>query len=263
PLAEPIELLLVLVVHRGISVWRSERRWTVSVAAFAIRWPVWTLGGTVRTRRAARFPCATAAQLTGPNTGGHVWPAVVRGSMQSPICAGGSLMLCLHRSHGAAPLMRRGDFSICRPGSYASRATAEADSVSRLVDHGRVVSVAHNRDVHVGHGAVVEVRAASPVSTEEANAGVAEAVVDSAIVADLRSPVAGVPEIEAVPSPIPWSPEQADFRWLHPSARNPEVAVRTVSPIAWSPDVAGFRTDGLDIHWQRRRTNSNGDAHHN
>src|SRR6266576_2751777 len=34
PLAEPIELLLVLVVHRGISVWRSERGWTVSVAAF-------------------------------------------------------------------------------------------------------------------------------------------------------------------------------------------------------------------------------------
>src|SRR5438309_4041442 len=86
--AEPIEFLLVPLVHRGIGVWRSRRRWTVSVAAFAIRWPVWTLGGAVRTRRATRFHTATAAQLAGPNTGGHVWPAVVHGSMQSPICAG-------------------------------------------------------------------------------------------------------------------------------------------------------------------------------
>lgn len=110
PLAEPIELLLVPLVHRGIGVWRSERRWTVSVAAFAIRWPV-------RTIRTARFHSATATQLTGPNSRGHVSPAVAHGSMQSPICAGGLLMLCLLRSHGAAPLMPRGDFSFCRPGS--------------------------------------------------------------------------------------------------------------------------------------------------
>src|SRR6266568_1857301 len=130
-LVEPIEFLLVPLVQRGIGVWPSERRWTVSVAAFGIRWPVWSLGGALRTRRSARFHSATAAQLAGPNTGGHVWPAVVHRSMQSPICAGGLLMLCLLRSHGDAPLMLRGDFSISRPGSYASRANVEAGSVCR------------------------------------------------------------------------------------------------------------------------------------
>ena len=190
-LAEPIEFLLVPLVQRGIGVWRSQRRSTVSVARSAIRWPVWTFG--VAVRRATRFHSATAAPLAGPNTGGHVWPAVVHRSMQSPICAGGLLMLCLLRGHGDAPLTVRRDFSICRPGSDASRAPVKADSVCRVVNYGGVLIVAHNCDVHVGHGAVVEVRAAFPVATEKANTGVAEAVVDSAIVADLRSPVPGVP----------------------------------------------------------------------
>jgi len=55
-LAEPIELLLVPFVQRGIGVWRSQRWRTVSVAALAIRWPVYflrTLGGAVRTGRSA------------------------------------------------------------------------------------------------------------------------------------------------------------------------------------------------------------------
>jgi len=50
-LVEPIEFLQVPLVQRGIGgggVWRSQRRGTVSVAAFAIRWPfcfLRTLGG--------------------------------------------------------------------------------------------------------------------------------------------------------------------------------------------------------------------------
>ncbi len=47
---------------------------------------------------------------------------------------------------------------------------AEADPVCRSgVDDGRVVSVAHDCDVYVGHRAVVVVGAVSPVAAEEAD----------------------------------------------------------------------------------------------
>jgi len=108
-LVEPIEFLQVPLVQRGIGgggVWRSQRRGTVSLlrSPFAGRFVSFGLSEGVRTRGATRFHTATAAHLAGPNTGGHVWPAVVHGSMQSPIRAGGLLMLRLLRGHGDAPL---------------------------------------------------------------------------------------------------------------------------------------------------------------
>src|SRR6266481_178184 len=159
----------------------------------------------------------------------------------------------------------RADFPRCWTGSHSSRATVEADPVCRsVVDDGRVVSVAHDCDVYVGHRAVVVVGAVSPVAAEEADAGIAETVIDSAVVTYFRSPVAGMPYIEIVfPSPVPGSPEQTDFRRLHPGARDPEIAVRAIGPISGNPDIAGFRADGLNIHRQRRRTNPNRNANNN
>jgi len=189
---------------------------------------------------------------------------MVHGSKQSPICTGSLLVLRLLGSHGDVPLTPSSHLPRSRPGSYASGATVEANPVCRSVDYSSVVSAAHNRDVDVCHSAVVEVRAVSPVAAEEANASVAETVINSAIVADFRSPVASVPVIEAVfPFPIPRGPEQTDLRRLRPGARNPEVTTRAVSPIAGNPYVAGARADGLHIHRQSRRPNPNGNAHGN
>src|SRR5216683_6799899 len=175
-------------------------------------------------------------------------------------------MLRLLRGHRDMMPASRSQFLRRWTNGCSARATIKADPVDRgvVVDDGRVVGVAHNRDVNVGHGAVVVVRATSPVAAEEADAGVAEAVVNAAIEADFGSPVARVPRVEAVfPSPVPWSPEQTDFRREHPGARNPEVAVRPISPIAGNPDIARSRADGLSIDWQHRRANSDGDAHSN
>src|SRR5882724_6998404 len=105
-------------------------------------------------------------------------------------------MLRLLGGHGDVPLTLRADFPRCWTGSHSSRATVEADPVCRsAVDDGRVVSVAHDCDVYVGHRAVVVVGAVSPVAAEEADAGIAETVIDSAVVTDFRSPVAGNPDI--------------------------------------------------------------------
>src|SRR5712692_2142028 len=157
-------------------------------------------------------------------------------------------------------------FPRCRTSGCSTPAAVETHTVDRgaVVDDRRVVSVVHDGYVYVGYSAIVVVRAASPVAAEEANAGVAEAVVNATVVADFRSPISGVPSINTViPSPVPWSPEQTDFRRFYPGARNPEIAVRAISPVARDPDEARRRTDRLNIYWQNRRTKPNGDAYSN
>src|SRR5882672_10095312 len=75
------------------------------------------------------------------------------------------------------------------------------------VDHGRVVNVVDNGDVHVVHGAVVEKVAVVPTSAFVAISKVAVSVVDTAVEADLRTPIAFVESKSAfVPRPISWSP---------------------------------------------------------
>jgi hypothetical protein len=142
-------------------------------------------------------------------------------------------------------------------------ATVEADAVYRGAVHdGGVIGVVYDGDVYVGHGAVVEEFAASPSAAKEADSGVAETVVDSAIEANFRTPVAGVPKIGVVlPGPITRSPEQADLGRLDPGAGNPEITVGAVSPVARNPEKAGARTNGLLIHGQNWRTNPNRNAH--
>src|SRR5216683_2599962 len=166
-------------------------------------------------------------------------------------------MLRLLGGHRDMMPASRSHFARRRTNGCSARATIKADPVDR------VVGVAYNSDVNVGHGAVVVVRAASPVAAEEADAGVAEAVVNATIEADFGSPVAWVPCIKAVfPSPVPWSPEQTNFRREYPRAWNPEIAVRTVSPITRDPNVTGSGTNGLYVNWQHRRTNPNRSEEH-
>src|SRR6266705_2960883 len=160
-------------------------------------------------------------------------------------------------------LASRCHLSRCRTSSASAPAAVKADPRT-IVDDRRVVGIVNDGDVHVGHRAVVVVVATSPVAAEKADTGVAETVVNAAVEADFGSPVARVPNVEAVfPSPIPWSPEQADLRREYPCSRDPEMAVRTVSPVARDPNVARFRTNRLYVHGQHRRTNPNGDAHSN
>ena len=111
--------------------------------------------------------------------------------------------------HRDVPLTLCDNFLRCGPGSHATRAAVEANAVHRCVsvDDRGVVSVAYDRDIYVGHLAVVVIRVVFPIAAEESDAGVAKTVIDSAIVADFRPPIARVPNVEAVfPSPISRSP---------------------------------------------------------
>jgi hypothetical protein len=142
--------------------------------------------------------------------------------------------------------------------------TIEADPIDgRVVVHRRVVDVMDNGRVDAGHASVIEILSTAPVTTVETSTRIAEAIVDSTVETNDRSPIADVPHVKAVSErPVPWRPKQTDFRWKYPGTGNPVIPIRVViSPIAGNPDKARLRANGLNIHWQRRRSNLNRNAY--
>jgi hypothetical protein len=116
----------------------------------------------------------------------------------------------------------------------------------------------NDRGVYTRDRGVVEKLPALPVSTLEASAHVSESIKNAAVKADLLSPVASVPEVNAVaPAPISRSPKETDFGRENPCAGHPVVVAIVIvpGPIAGRPDIAFARTDGLYVHGQKRRRN--------
>jgi hypothetical protein len=144
------------------------------------------------------------------------------------------LSLCCGRR---SMVFARNRFLGCR-GTSTQTTTAPviADAVDGcVVDNGLVV---HIGDVHIadiGHRPVVGENSIVPASAFEPDAGVAETLVDATVEADLRPPVAFIPnESATAPAPEARSPEHTGNGRLHPSAGNPVVAVGAVGPIAGS-----------------------------
>ena len=86
----------------------------------------------------------------------------------------------------------------------AAGAAVVADAIHRRIGNRRVVYVVHIGDVHVADRAVIEELSALPASALKAFAKITEAVTDSAVEADVQSPVAFIEGIAvAAPAPIP------------------------------------------------------------
>src|SRR5690348_2404277 len=147
------------------------------------------------------------------------------------------------------------------PGANAA-VTIEAEAGIVADNDAALVDVVDNGHVDVGDGAIVEKLAPAPLAAVKADARVAVAVVDSAIEADVRSPIAAMPDVEAVSeSPVTGSPEQARLGSEDPCSGNPEIAVRAVSPVAGRPNVTRAGANWLSINGKRRRADANGNAH--
>src|SRR5450631_720072 len=83
---------------------------------------------------------------------------------------------------------------------YAARAieTRPVYHGSVVIDHGAIdIDVAHHASVYVGHSRVVAKRAARPHPASEADSAVTKAVVDPSVKSHVRSPIAGMPRIQA------------------------------------------------------------------
>jgi hypothetical protein len=97
--------------------------------------------------------------------------------------------------------------------SYSPLSAVEGHVRVIVYDDGLVIDIGDVGDIHVGHRAVVEKVAAAPFAAREAFAEVSEAVINAAIESDMRAPIAGIPNIEAVvPTPVAWGPQKANFR---------------------------------------------------
>src|SRR6266567_2240041 len=133
----------------------------------------------------------------------------------------------------------------------------------RVIDYdGTVIDVGHICHADIGDRAVVVEPTTAPLSSEKPYTSVAKSVVNAAVEADVRPPVAGMPGIEsASPTPVSRRPEHADRRH-HPRAGHPVIAgIIVPAPVAGRPEVTGSRTDGLGINRQRRRADAHGNAH--
>jgi hypothetical protein len=95
---------------------------------------------------------------------------------------------------------------------------------------------------------------AAPVAALVANADVPEAVIDTAIVADVLTPVAGVKAIAVVViAPVAGGPKSALVRSLHPRAWHPVIAVLTPGPISGRPEITVVGWRWLVVVGQRWR----------
>jgi hypothetical protein len=173
------------------------------------------------------------------------------------LCSDGSGVALVHGS----------DFCRAWLNVYAAVAAVVADAVGGLrgvmdvvVDNGALVVIA-DAGAYVGDGAVVIEVVSLPVASEEAEADVAEAVIDATVEADVRTPVSAVEAVvSAAPAPVGRCPESAIVGWRNPLAGNPVVAVVAPRPVAGSPEIVGVGSGRLVVFRKRRRGLVGGDG---
>ena len=189
---------------------------------------------------------------------------MVDGRKQRAIGTCGLHVLRLHGGRRNMLLMCPGLF--LGGGSRGSPTIAAIEAYSSyggIVDDGFVVDVGDVDAAEIVDGPVVREDAVSPVAALVAGAHIAETVIDAAVESDMRPPISGVPNIEAIsPAPISWSPEQADGRRLNPGSRYPVVTLGTVCPEAGCPDVARAGNFGLIVDRQLRRRDRHINVYH-
>jgi hypothetical protein len=184
---------------------------------------------------------------------------VIDGGVQAAIAGGGLLVPGLRGSWREVPCAGKPLLFGGRSRVGSTIAAVVADAIhARIVDDRLVVRVMNDRGVYAHDRGVVKEVAASPVSALKASAHVSESIKNAAVEADLVSPIASVPDVNAVaPSPISRSPQETNFGRENPRARHPVVVTIGIvpSPIAGRPEIAFTRTDGLSVNRQKRRRN--------
>ena len=184
---------------------------------------------------------------------------MIDGGVQDAIAGGGLLVPGLRGRWREVPCAGKPLLFGGRSRVGSTIAAVVADAIhARIVDDRLVVRVMNDGGVYVHDRGVVKEVAASPVSALKASAHVSESIKNATVEADLVSPIASVPEVNAVaPSPISRSPQETDFGRENPRARHPVVVTIGIvpSPIAGRPEIAFTRTDGLYVNRQKRRRN--------
>src|ERR1700740_3073319 len=133
--------------------------------------------------------CARAVELARLRRCGDGGPAMVDGGQHTVVAARGLLVLRLLRGGGNVALVLGGPFRSCRPGIDSAGAAVKANAADvGVVDHSLVdVCVVNDGCIHMGYGSVVVKAPTAPFAADEADAAVAEAVVNAAVEAHVRA----------------------------------------------------------------------------
>ena len=166
---------------------------------------------------------------------------------------GSFALVCDLCGHGRSAWAAEGcDLGRLRTCGDASAASVIGDSGVVVDDYGAVVDVG---DVYadVIDGAVVVEAVSLPVAAVIAVAGVAEAVVNASIKADVGAPVAVIeaPAV-VVPAPVTGGPQCPVVRGSAPGAGDPVVAGGSPVPVARGPDVVRLGGYGLVVDGKGR-----------
>jgi hypothetical protein len=129
----------------------------------------------------------------------------------------------------------------------------------------RVENGGDMRVPEIVHGPVVVEMAVAPVAAVIALAGIAEAIVDAAVIADGRGPVARIEDViivRIVPAPVTGGPQQIGSRRHRPVAGHPIILLAVPRPVAGDPDESDARNRRLriDRNWRRRDRSGNDDV---
>ncbi|AOB39933.1 hypothetical protein BBB43_14720 [Bordetella parapertussis] len=199
----------------------------------------------------------TALSGRPPRTGRRRGLVAARAAVElGAVTAGLAGVVALHVGGRRVALARGGHLARVGAPLDAARSAVVADAapVDVLDDHPAFVDVGDARDVHIGDGAVVIEAVAVPVAAYVAEADVAIAVVDAAVKADVRTPIAAPPPVVAgIVGPVARRPQRARVGRQHPDAGHPVEPQGVERPIARHPDVAVARHGRLLVDRQGRR----------
>src|SRR5580658_433309 len=200
-------------------------------------------------------------EFSGLGSGGDRWLAVIDGSAQAAVAGCSFLLASLFGCWSDMPFAFVPFLFCSRPCGESSAAAVVAHVAHASIDDRLGVNVVDDRAVYVHDGGVIEKVSALPVASGEADANVAEAVVNASVKTDVRSPVTGIPGVDAIsPTPVTGSPEETSFRRENPGAGYPVVVSIVPSPVAGRPEIAISGTNGLGINRQSWRSNRDGHA---
>jgi hypothetical protein len=195
-----------------------------------------------------------AAKLGRLGRGSNRRPPLVHRRQECVIGLGRLHMPVLKRGWRLVLLVSRHLFCLGRAGVDSASAAVVAYPVHIcVVDHRRVVNVVNVGDVYVVHRTIVVKLPVLPTPALIAGTAITIAVIHTSVEADVTAPVAAVPLIGiATPTPVTWSPEQANRGCHHPRTRYPEVAFISVGPVAGRPQITRGGDYRLRVYRQCR-----------
>jgi hypothetical protein len=183
----------------------------------------------------------------GPGSGDHCRATSVLVVELLTVLCGLALKLLLAR-HGRSAWAAHGrNFGRTRSYVDTASATVVGDAGDVVDDDWTAIDVG-DADADAVDGAVVVEVVAAPVSAVVTVTGIAEAIVDAAVEADMRPPVAAMEVIAvAVEAPVTGGPERSIVRWRTPDTGNPVVADGSPAPVAGGPEIVRGRSFGLIV----------------